>query len=109
MIAIGRKPSICGRSSKNKRRARRLSLMGEEDKLPPPTIMVEPGAMQLDEIQHPDGRIEHPRVRMEGTDVSFRAIIAAAIAIAAALASVMGTIRLFIHEETASDSAQGGR
>ena len=59
--------------------------------------------------RHADGSIEHTGVQHEESDVRFRAIAAATLVIGAALASVVGAIRLFVHAEAKSDVRQAAR
>jgi hypothetical protein len=81
--------------------------MGSDQQKPPTTVAT--AAEHRDEVCHADGRIEHIRVGNEDTDVRFRAIAAAALVIGATLAAVVGAIRLFVHEEGATDVRQAAR
>jgi hypothetical protein len=83
--------------------------MDSQQPKPPATVIIEPASEPSDEIGHADGRMEHTRVHHEETDVRFRAIAAAVLMIGASLAAVVGAIRLFVHEEAATDVRQAAR
>ena len=74
--------------------------MDEHEQKPPPLTIVVGPPVQPEEIRHSDGRIEHPRVQREETDIRFRGIAAAVIVIGASLAAVASAARVFLHEES---------
>jgi hypothetical protein len=75
----------------------------------PPAIAVSvpPDAAGAQEIHHPDGRIEHPRVRYEHSDISFRGVLAV-IAVAACFLPLMLYLAMlfFRHDERAQQAAK---
>src|SRR4051812_49183118 len=83
--------------------------MDSHQQKPPTTVIIATAGEHSDEVRHPDGSIEHTRVRNEQTDVRFRAIAASALVIGATLAAVVGAIRLFVHEEAATDVRHAAR
>jgi hypothetical protein len=50
------------------------------------------------EIRHPDGRIEHPRVRYETSDVRFHWVLLVLIAAVLIGAAVLFAVRLFLED-----------
>jgi hypothetical protein len=46
-----------------------------EERVPTPAPVAEPPRPEVEEVHHPDGRIEHPQVRYESTDARFRPIL----------------------------------
>jgi hypothetical protein len=75
---------------------------------PQPQIVTDPSAAES-ERQQLNGRLEHPDILHEGTDISFRGIGVAVVVIGAALAAVVGAVRLFVDERKASDPDQAQR
>src|SRR5437763_691525 len=52
-----------------------------EEKVPTPAPVAEPPGPEVEEVHHPDGRIEHPHVRYESTDARFRPILLVLLAL----------------------------
>jgi len=76
--------------------------------VPQQQILVDPSA-EASERRWLDGRIEHPGVLHENSDIKFRGIGVTVLVIAAALAAVIGAVRLFVQERKASDPDQAQR
>jgi len=83
--------------------------MDSHQQMPPSIVIVTSPDDNGGTVRHFNGSIEHTGVQHEHTDVRFGAIAAAALVIAATLATVVGAIRLFVHEEAATDVRRAAR
>jgi hypothetical protein len=62
---------------------------------------------QVDEVRDPDGRIEHPHVRFERTDISFRGVMAVIVAAACAVSlQLYLTMKFYRHDEARQQAAK---